>query len=134
MTFFRFLGPLVIVTVLIATGCGSGSRQVQTVTISPTSANAQNFTNGLVSFVATGTFSRPPSPATLTSQQIVWCIGNTSGVCDPAIPDSPSVNPNGVTQCGSFVGTATVLAGIPKTGTYDAPVFATFGSAQLTCP
>jgi hypothetical protein len=37
-------------------GCAS-SRQLQSVTLSPASADAQNFPNGQVSFTATGAFS-----------------------------------------------------------------------------
>jgi len=104
------------------------------VTISPKAADAKTFPNGRVPFAATGTFSKAPSPAPLTSQDTGWCIGSTSGICDPAEPTYPSVDQNGVAQCGPFVGTATVLAGTGASGVSDAAVLTIFGSAQLTCP
>ncbi len=124
---------LLLPLVIFALSCGS-NRQLQTVTISPKAADAKTFPNGHVPFAATGTFSKAPSPAPLTSQDIGWCIGSTSGICDPAEPTYPSVDQNGVAQCGPFVGPATVLAGTGASGVSDAAVFTIFGSAQLTCP
>jgi hypothetical protein len=50
---------LLALTTLGVVGCGS-SRQLQSVTISPASADAQNFSAGQVSFTATGTFQQKP--------------------------------------------------------------------------
>jgi hypothetical protein len=132
---FRSSGPLVLLVVLMICGCGSG-RQLQSVKLSPTSADARNFPNGQVPFAATGTFSGSPSPTSLTSQNIEWCIGSAMGACSASGPSVfPAVDQNGVAQCGpTFVGTVTVLAGTGARGVTDAPVFATFGAAQLTCP
>jgi hypothetical protein len=54
---------------------------LQSVTLSPASANAQDFANGQVPFAATGTFSKPPSPQPLTSNDVSWCVGVSDGVC-----------------------------------------------------
>jgi hypothetical protein len=131
---------LVLLLSLIAfgiVGCGS-SRKLQSVALTPASADAQNFPNGQVSFTATGTFSKPPSPAQLSSKDVMWCAGSSNGVCvGNAIPGA-TVDQNGVAKCSpSFTGTATILAGTasssmanPDAGTQ----LKVFGSAQLMCP
>jgi hypothetical protein len=124
---------LLLLAAIFSSACGS-NRELQSVNISPSVADAKNFANGQVQFVASGTFSKAPSPATLTSQNVAWCIGSTNGDCDPAAPTYPSVDQDGMAQCGPFVGTATVLAGTGSSGVSDAAVFKIFGSAQLTCP
>lgn len=127
-----FPATFLLVSAMITLSCGR-SRELQSVTISPRAADAKTFPNGEVPFVATGTFSKPPSPATLTSEQIEWCIGS-NGLCDPAVPVYPGIDQNGEAECGPFVGAVTVLAGTSAAGVSDAPVFTVFGSAQLTCP
>jgi len=130
---FAAESSLLLLAVIFTLSCGS-NRELQSVTISPQSADAKTFPNGQVPFAATGTFSKPPSPASLASRDIQWCIGSTSGVCQPSAPTDPSVDQAGVAQCGPFVGTVTVLAGTGASGVSDAPVFNIFGSAQLACP
>ena len=71
---------LLPLTTLGIVGCGS-SRQLQSVTLSPAWADAQNFPSGQVSFTATGTFSKKPSPLQLTSKDVTWCAGSSSGMC-----------------------------------------------------
>jgi hypothetical protein len=124
---------------LIALGiasCGS-SRQLQSVTLSPASADAQNFSSGQVPFTATGTFSKPPSPAPLTSKDVMWCAGSSSGDCVGNVNPGATVDQNGLAQClPGFTGTVTILAGtgatitMPDTGSQ----LKVFGAAQLTCP
>ncbi|HEY3975490.1 MAG TPA: hypothetical protein VGM18_20995 [Candidatus Sulfotelmatobacter sp.] len=129
-----FVWPLVLIAALLSCGCGS-RRQLQSVTLSPGSADAKDFSNGQVPFTATGTFSKAPSPAQLTSQDVQWCIGSSDGACEPAGMTYPSVDQNGAAQCGpTFVGTVIVLAGTAEPGVSDAAVFKPFGSAELTCP
>jgi hypothetical protein len=131
-----FAGPLVLLVALVTSGCGS-NRQLQSVTLTPASAEAQDFSDGQVPFVAVGTFSNPPSPMNLTSKDVLWCVGDTSGRCVGNIAPPVNVEQNGLAQCNpTFVGTATVLAGtgsgtvMPDSG----PQLKIFGSAQLTCP
>jgi hypothetical protein len=128
---------LLALAVAAVSGCG-GSRQLQSVSLSPAAADAQSFPNGQVSFTATGTFSKPPSPATLTSKDVLWCVGSSDGTCvGNAIPGA-TVDQNGVAQCNAaFTGTAIVLAGKTSStmGNPDSgPKLVVFGSAQLTCP
>ena len=145
MTHFPSLpGNSLILILLIASGCGGGSRQLQSVSLSPASADAESFPNGKVPFVATGTFSKPPSPVQLTSNDVLWCVGEltnvanpTAGVCAGNIAPFATVDQNGTAQCGpTSQGTVYVLAGTPSSpamGDQGQPL-KIFGSAQLTCP
>ena len=103
-----FLLPLPTLGIV---GCGS-SRQLQSVTLSPASADAQNFPNGQVSFTATGTFSKKPSPQTLTSKGLAQCLPG-------------------------FTGTVTILAGTESSSMMNpdgGSQLKIFGGAELTCP
>lgn len=113
---------------LVATGCGSASspRQLQSMTLAPASADAQNFPNGQVQFTATGMFTQPPSPAPATPAS--WNLSD---------PTLATVSQSGIAQCKSgAVGTTEVLAlggSAPCQGTgCTAPVIS--ATAQLTCP
>jgi hypothetical protein len=126
--------PLIIFGIV---GCGS-SRQLQSVTLSPATADAQNFPNGQVQFTATGTYSSSPSPVQLTSQAVTWCVGSTSGLCVGNINPGATLDQNGLAQCvPGFAGTVTILAGTgssvmmnPDGGTQ----LTVFGAAQMICP
>jgi hypothetical protein len=125
-----------LVLALLSLGCG-GSRQLQSVTLSPASANAQDFANGQVPFSATGMFSKPPSPQPLTSNDVTWCVGSSTGFCAGNINPGATVDPNGVAKCvPNFSGVATILAGkaTPVMSPDSGPKMNVFGSAQLTCP
>ena len=133
MTGLRSLsvGPLLLLS-LAALNCGSG-RQLQSVKIDPPAATSQ------AQFTATGMFSEPPSPAQLTSKDILWCMGSSDGHCVGNANPGGSVDQNGRAQClPLFTGTAVVLAGKPindPSPMPDAgPKMKVFGSAQLTCP
>lgn len=117
--------------------CGGGmdpsNRSIQSISISPASADAQDYPDGQVSFVATGYYNTPPSP--LTPLAATW------GVCYQNAPTTAAtVTSNGVAQCAAgSVGTYTVFA-------YDFPNPSCFaitacgggctveGTAKLTCP
>ena len=128
---------LLFVLTLATLGCGSG-RKLQTVSLSPPTADAKNFPNGQVPFTATGTFSQPPSPVTLTSKDVVWCVVDQKGGCVGFINPGVIVDQNGMAQCNpTFVGTATVLAGNGATTSANpdgGSQLKVFGLAQMTCP
>lgn len=132
-----------LLLMVCASSCGS-NRHLQSVSISPATADAKDYPNGLVPFVATGMFSSPPSPAALTSQEVTWCYGGmtnvanpVAGVCAGNIAQFATVDQNGVAQCApTFTGTVYILAGTPSSPVMPdmgAPL-KIFGSAQLTCP
>lgn len=127
----------ILLAAILISGCGSNSRQLQSVSLSPASADAKNFSNGQVQFTATGTFSQPPSPSPLTSNDVLWCVGGSAGLCSGNIAQGATVDLNGMAQCApGFVGTVFIMAGTP--GTFTPPDlgqrFKIFGAAQLTCP
>jgi len=139
------VGPFSVLVLLATMSCGS-NRQLQTVALQPATADAKDFPNGQVPFLATGTFSKPPSPVPLTSKDVTWCYGGpanvanpTAGICAGNIAPAVTVDANGLAQCAANAqGTFFVLAGKTSTnlmGNPDAgPQFTIFGSAQLTCP
>lgn len=145
MASLRFLcfAALAALSTLVATGCGS-SRKLQSVTITPSAADAKSSPSGQVQFVATGVYSNSSKPVTLTSKDILWCYGGAAmgtaspGVCAGNVAPLASVDPNGLAQCTSatFQGTVSILAGTPGSSVMpDAgPQLKVFGSAQLTCP
>jgi hypothetical protein len=133
----RLLGWLLIlglVTVGVL-GCGT-SRNLTAVNVSPSSADAQDFADGVVQFTATGTFNVQPHTAQLGGNDIIWCIGTSQGICNESVFGA-NIDDNGAAKCDpTFRGTVTVLAGKtkisgPVPGTVPLEVF---GSAKLTCP
>jgi hypothetical protein len=137
MSKVQSLGGLIILGVLTvgALGCGS-SRDLTAVSVSPSSADARDFADGVVQFTATGTFSVQPRTAQLGGDNVIWCIGTTQGICSESIFGA-TIDDKGAAKCDpTFQGTVTVLAGKTKVsgpvpGTIPLEVF---GSAKLTCP
>ncbi len=118
---------------MLSVGCGGMSsnspRVLQSINVTPATADALNFPNGQVQFGATGNFSMPPTPVTPLTVSI-W----TSSA-----PSIATVDPNsGVGQCvPGASGTATITAKAPSGGP-DMPMPGTAvlvsGTAQLNCP
>lgn len=119
--------------------CGSPARQVQSITLSPASADAQAYPNGQVPFVATGYYN--VAPTTVTPLQANW------GAALGTLPanDAVTLDANGVAQCSAGAsGTYTVAAwvNLPVKGTPPCPSFPygaascshVLGTAKLTCP
>jgi len=129
---------LSLLFVAALTSCGGG-RELVSISIAPAVADAQSFSSGQVQFVATGTYSQQPSPVQLTSADIGWCVGDSTGHCAGFINSGATISASGVANCNSgFAGTVTVLAGRPTTGLNPVPdtgfQLSVFGTAQLTCP
>lgn len=121
---------------LQALGCGSNNnsnRFLQSVSVTPATATAHNFLDGQVQFTATGTFTRPPSPAVLTFQSPYSGSFNV----DSTMVKTVSMGTGTITvQCVQGAsGTTTISAGACRnaTGTGITCTFAS-GSAELTCP
>lgn len=131
---------LLLALLLITLACGS-SRTLQSVSVMPAVANAQNFPNGQVPFMATGMFSKPPSPQQLTSKDVTWCVGVAAGACPGNIAVGATVDQNGVASClanapGSLPKSWVVMAGktMPSMNPDGGSQMTIYGSAQLTCP
>jgi len=128
---------VLLLVVAAACGCGSSGRKLESIAVSPATADAQDFPSGEVQFTATGTYSSSPSTAPLDSTQVTWCVGSSDGTCAGLVNPGAAVDANGLAHCNSgFTGTVTILAGVPgQAGNPDAGVpLAPFGAAQLTCP
>ncbi|MBZ5720115.1 MAG: hypothetical protein LAO03_07015 [Acidobacteriia bacterium] len=130
----RRLGPTFAVTVLllVAAGCGSGSRQLQSISVSPATADAQDFANGQVQFVASGRYNQ--APITMSPLPVLWVIhlpGGASGA---------TITQGGVAQCGQGVSsTFSVLAYAPADPNIPIAQLAmakkaVIGTAVLICP
>jgi len=128
---------LLLLTALLTLGCGG--PQLKSVTISPSTADAKNFANGQVPFVATGIYSGSSKPVQLSAaNHIMWCVGSSNGECAGFINPGASVGPDGLAAClSSTSSTVTILAGTVSSampGPDAGQTLKVFGSAQLTCP
>lgn len=121
-------------------GCGgsmmSGSRQMQSVTVTPASADAQAFPGGKVQFTAKGTFNM--APITVMSPPVLWSIGSPFGPPPVNMP-AASVDANGLAQCNGFVGNVIVEATAPSEPEIPllqmtSTTMTVSGTAQMTCP
>src|SRR5215469_4503500 len=89
---------VLLVIELVAGGCGSGSvpgrspRLLQSISVTPASADAQGFPNGQVQFTAVGTYSQPPSPSPIT--QAGWSLSD---------PNIAVISQSGLAQCNPGV-------------------------------
>ena len=118
--------------------CGSSNsaqRTIQSITLSPASANAQDYPSGAVQFVATGHYAT--QPYTVTPLQTQW--GPPAGFPGSGVV----VDSNGVAKCVAS-GTYSVgaWANLPAhdevpcaIGQFGQPVcYTVVGTAKLTCP
>jgi len=137
---WRSGGPLLLLS-LATLSCG-GSRHLQSVTVQPSVATAQN---GQFQFTATGKFSAPPSPATLTSKDVTWCTGELTTApnaspnsCVGNIAPFATVDQNGLATCGvASHGSGYILAGAQQVVSMNpdgGSQFKVSGYATLTCP
>jgi len=129
---------LVVLAIAITLACGSSPRILQSVSLSPPTADAQG---SPVQFTATGYYNEPPSP--------VKPLTATWGACYQNQPTPEvSVSASGLAQCAAGVaGTFTVWAFAPSgQKPCAAPALVPVnecggsgscnvtGTAQLTCP
>ena len=135
------VGPLLLLY-CAALGCGGGARHLEGVTLQPSVATAQN---RQVQFTATGRFSAPPSPVTLTSKDVTWCTGELTSApnaspnsCIGNVAPFATVDQNGLATCGSAShGTGYILAGAQQIMAMNpdgGSQFKISGYATLTCP
>jgi hypothetical protein len=131
---------ILIFFVLGIAGCGgtttSSSRRLQSITVTPASADAQASPGGKVQFTATGTFSM--APMTVMSPAVLWSIGSPFSSPPPTMP-AASIDSTGLAQCNGFVGrviveaTAPTEPEIPLLG-MTSMTSTVSGMAQLICP
>jgi hypothetical protein len=131
---------LLILAATITLACGSKEPHIpQSVSVSPATANAQDFPNGQVQFKATAYYNTKPSP--VNGVAATWSACSTQDVSADLI----SLSDSGVAQCLSgATRNYTVYAFVPDPtfhgacGSVSLPCGGScggvVGSAQLTCP
>jgi hypothetical protein len=113
-------------------------RQLTSLMVTPSAADAQKFPNGQVQFMATGAFNM--APMSVMSPVVRWSIGNPFATPTPMpMSPSPSIDANGVAQCNGFVGIATIEATAPadpnaSISQMNVMTRNVSGMAQLICP
>jgi hypothetical protein len=128
--------PILLVSAaLITLSCGGtgSNRMLESISISPSSAQAQN---GQAQFVATGTFTA--SPVTVTPLAVNWIgppLPLNPVACTPN--NCPGIDSHGLATCGSLVGTLTITASAPRDPTlplssFNVPLVTS--TASLVCP
>jgi len=132
------LSVLAILAIAITLACGSSARILQSVSLSPPTADAQG---SPVQFTATGYFNDQPQSAKLVSANWGACYQNQPTT-------SVSVSAGGSAECAAgAVGTYTVWAWAERAGSCGgnngevpanpcggAGECQVTGTAQLTCP
>lgn len=133
---------LLVAAAAITLACGSSSHIPQSVTVSPATADAQNYPSGQVQFTATALYNTMPSP--VTSATASWGACNQSGSTSLV-----SVSNTGVAQCTSGAsGTFTIYAFVvnPSIKSCIQPsepagafscgfsCYGVVGHAQISCP
>lgn len=129
----KLLGVQTTFLLLALVACGgmnSSNRVLMSMTLSPAAADAQNFANGQVQFTATGVFSEPPTPATVTFMEPFtgsWMVSNSN----IAIIDQ-----NGMAKCVAGTSGVVTVSAIASSNSAQAPAMSTAVSAtaMLTCP
>ena len=117
-----------------------GQDPLQSITLSPASADARDYPNGQVSFVATGYYAAPARKVTPLSAGWGACI--QGGPTQEAPTNAVTVTQGGVAQCtAGAVGTYTVWANDPPYPSVECLAITACGggcfvagTAQLTCP
>ena len=133
--------PALVLLAAFALSCGGNSssdRVLQSITLSPATADARDYPGGQVQFTATGFYTTNP-------ETVTPLIAGGWGSCyDNGSTTAISISQSGVAQCASgAVGTFTVWAShspYPTGATCNAITACgggcdeVSGTAQLTCP
>ena len=131
--------PVILAFSVAIVSCGGMStmmsnRQLQSITVSPSSADAMNFPSGMVHFTAMGSYNMAPMTANLP---VLWSLGNPFSA--QPVPAGVSIDANGVAQCSGFMGMITIEATSPMDPNMPVSQMSmntmnVVGMAQLTCP
>lgn len=124
---------------LMVVSCGGNSmmmmsaRQMQSITVSPASADPKNSGN-MVQFTAVGNFNMDPMMA---ATPVRWSVGNPFSA--QPVPAGVSVDMNGLAQCSGFNGMIMIEATAPMDPNMPLSKMTmntmnVTGMAQLTCP
>lgn len=105
---FLFDAPLLLLGLSVL-ACGCGVSQLESISISPDTATAQDSASGKVQFTATGTYTDGRTVSPLTA---FW--GFHAPWIEIPDPGGVSVDSNGLAQCTTFKGTIPIVAIAPK--------------------
>jgi hypothetical protein len=125
--------------VLTSTDCGSAKRQLQSIAVTPITADAQAFSEGIVQFSAVGNYSGG-SPAQGSISAIQWCASPGPGICvSQNVKPGVTISQTGLARCDAgSAGTWTINADSPPIQTSqpggEIGSNIVVGSATLTCP
>ncbi len=109
---FRFLVPYGVLSLLAAASLSCSSNHgLQSITISPASADAVNFPNGQVQFAAMGN-----SGGMMTQSAPVEALwwNSPPWINAPTPPPGFTIDSNGVATCMNLTGTFTLWATAPR--------------------
>ena len=131
--------PAIAAVLLMVVSCGGNSmmmmsaRQMQSITVSPASADPRN-SGGMVQFTAMGNFNMDPMTA---ATPVRWSVGNPFSA--QPVPAGVSVDMNGLAQCSGFTGMVMIEATAPMDpnmplSKMTMSTMNVTGMAQLTCP
>jgi hypothetical protein len=133
------LSLVVIAFSLAMIACGGmnmmmSNRQLQSITVSPSSADAMNFPAGTVHFTATGMYNMAPMSG---NPPVLWSLGNPFSL--QPVPAGVSIDANGMARCTGFVGMIMINATSPMDPNMPLSQMSmnsmnVVGTAQLTCP
>jgi len=130
---WHLLSSLFLAGIAIAlVSCGTNNK-LQSISVTPATANAKDYAVGRVQFTAAGTYTNGSQVKPLT---VLWSPGPPA-VVQPAMV---VVDNNGVASCGSVPpGTYPVWAGAPAdphiaVSSMNQSTPTVSGEAQLTCP
>ena len=137
--FFFWIALLAVTSIGLA--CNNISpRRLQSISVSPATADAQSSPNGQVQFTATGTYNT--QPITVTPLQANWGTADQNGGATTAV----TIDANGLAECTAgasgvySIGAWHLIdpnAGVTcaSIGPFGEPgCNAVLGTAQLTCP
>lgn len=116
----RMLSICAMFSLMLACGACGNSSQLQSISVSPATTKALS-----VQLVATGIYSNGNR---ITPLSVRWTNYDPSMPPPPLAAGWPTINSNGLAQCGSLSTTATFWGSM----TVDSKLI--FGTAQLTCP
>ncbi len=126
------LGLLLACLFVLSCGGGSSNRVLESISVSPQAGN------GLVQYIATGTFSAPP--VKVTPLPVNWCVQNPKSA-SPALCAPPSTPPvitsQGSATCGTLTFSVSVFAEAPadpRLPLNAQGVPGVIGTATLGCP
>jgi hypothetical protein len=130
MARFRVLLPTAFLLVgieLVACGGTESPRLLQSISVTPASADAYSFPNRQVQFTAMGAYSQPPSPSPIPITQSEWSLSD---------PTMATMSPSGLAQCNPGASGAVAVKASASgscSGTGCTTVLFS-GTAQLSCP